>query len=365
VGDNAETIANTAEGVPESREEAIGALLRSGEEAGCVDASRVEGVIERLDLGEDDVNDLHDQLEARGIDVRDDCGRSEVAATRYTNAELSAATTDALSLFLNEAARYPLLTPEEEIELAKAVERGDLEAKDRMVNSNLRLVVSIARKYQGVGELCLLDLIQEGVLGLIRAVEKFDWRKGFRFSTYATLWIRQAIQRGLADRGRMIRLPVNVAQRERKIATVERQLSTKLGREPTPEEIAEAAEVEVEQVLELRDVARTVTSLDRPVGDEEETSLGALLPSEGESVAEEVELSLAEDVVRRTVEQLPARERDVIKLRFGLDGERDPLPLTQTGAKLGISAETVREVERRALQHLALRRELEALREAA
>ncbi|TML27472.1 MAG: sigma-70 family RNA polymerase sigma factor [Actinobacteria bacterium] len=299
------------------------------------------------------------------MEIRDDCGRAAAEPARYTNSELAGNTTDTLQLFLNEAARYPLLRPEEEIELAKRVERGDLAAKDRMVNSNLRLVVSIARRYQGVGDLCLLDLIQEGVLGLIRAVEKFDWRRGFRFSTYATLWIRQAIQRGLADRGRMIRLPVNVAQRERKIATVERQLSTQLGRAPTPEEIAEAAELPVAQVAELQDVARTVTSLDVPVGDEEDTALGALLPSDTASPEEEVQIDLAEDVVRRTVEELPERERDVIKLRFGLNGDREPLPLTQVGQRVGVSAETVREIEKRALSHLALRRELDALRDAA
>jgi RNA polymerase primary sigma factor len=344
-----------------SDESAIQALLARGGETGCVEWSEIEG----LQLAPEELLELQDELQERGVEIRDDCGREQAEPVRYTNAELATTTTDALALFLNEAGRHPLLRPEEEIELAKRIERGDLEAKERMVNSNLRLVVSIARKYQGLGDLCLLDLIQEGVLGLIRAAEKFDWRKGFRFSTYATLWIRQAIQRGLADRGRTIRLPVNVAQRERKIATVERRLSTSLGREPTPEEIAEAAELPLADVMQMRDVARTVTSLDRPVGEAEDAALGQLLPAEQPGTDEQVELTLAEDVVRRTVEQLPERERDVIKLRFGLNGDRDPLPLSQTGRQLGIAPETVREVERRALEHLALRRELEALREAA
>src|ERR687890_1524404 len=184
-------------------------------------------------------------------------------------------TLDSLQLLLREAGRYRLLTPAEEIELAKRIERGDLDAKDRMINSNLRLVVSNARRYQGQG-LALGDLIQEGMLGLIRAVEKFDWRKGFRFSTYATLWIRQAIQRGLENTSRTIRLPVHVAQRSRKVGRIERELSVELGREPTPEEIATRAELPLEQVKEMLDVSRTVTSLDKPVGDDEDTSLGAL-----------------------------------------------------------------------------------------
>src|SRR6201997_990409 len=184
---------------------------------------------------------------------------------------------ESVDQLLAHSRRYPLLTPAQEIELAQRIERGDLRAKEILVNSNLRLVASNARRYQNQG-LPLADLVQEGMLGLIRASEKFDWRRGFRFSTYATLWIRQSIQRGLADRGRMIRLPVNVAQRERKIATVERQLTSELGRDPTDAEIAVAAELPEAQVTEMREVARTVTSLDRPVDEAGETGLGDLLP---------------------------------------------------------------------------------------
>jgi RNA polymerase primary sigma factor len=340
-------------------------LLARGEERGCVTESQLESVARDLELGDDDVGSLRDLVESRGLEISDDCGRVDAHDAHFTNAELAAHTTDALQLFLNEAGRYPLLAPDEELELAKAIERGDLEAKDRLINSNLRLVVSIARRYQGVGELCLLDLIQEGVLGLIRAVEKFDWRRGFRFSTYATLWIRQAIQRGLADRGRSIRLPTNIAQRERRIATASRRLATQLGREPTLEEIAEGAELPIEQVAELEDVARTVTSLDRPVGDGEETGLGELLPSHGPAVEEQVNVSLTEEAVRRSVGQLPDREREVIQLRFGLDGDKEPLPMSQVGRRLGISAERVRQIERKALSELAMRRELAALSDAA
>jgi RNA polymerase primary sigma factor len=343
----------------------IQALIARGEEAGCLNYSEVESIARDLHLADDDVEHLHDLIEQRGVDLSDDCGRLEAGPASYTHTTLAAQTTDALQLFLNEAGRYPLLTPDEEIELAKAIERGDLVAKERMVNSNLRLVVSLARRYQGVGELALLDLIQEGVLGLIRAVEKFDWRKGFRFSTYATLWIRQAIQRGLADRGRSIRLPTNIAQRERRIATTQRRLAAELGRDPTLDEVAEAAELPVSQVAELADVARIVTSLDRPVGEEEDAALGDLLPSDTPGVDELVHLELTEATVRRIVGHLPDREREVIQLRYGLDGEKEPLPMSQVGRRLGISPERVRQIERKALANLATRREIAALTEAA
>ena len=285
--------------------------------------------------------------------------------TAVTNRELAGYTTDALQLFLNEAGRHRLLTPEEEVELAKRIERGDLEAKERMITANLRLVVSIARKYQGVGEMTLLDLIQEGMFGLIRATEKFDWRKGFRFSTYATLWIRQAIGRALDERGRTIRLPINVAQRERRIAAAERDLSVRLGRPPTVEEIAAEAKATPEQVLELRDVARKVTSLERPLGDDGETELGDLLPGEEPPPEEEVELALAHETVRQVVGSLPDPEREVIQLRFGLNGDIQPVSIREAAERLDMRPGEVRRLERRGLEELALRRELAALREAA
>jgi RNA polymerase primary sigma factor len=350
----------------------LDALFAKAEEMGCVASSDIAQLAEHLDLDDDQLNEVHAAIEARGYEINDDCARLPVqgagstGGTAVTNTEMAVFTTDALQQFLNEAGRHQLLRPAEELDLAKRIEMGDLAAKDKLTTHNLRLVVSIARKYQGLSELCLLDLIQEGMLGLIRAVEKFDYRKGFRFSTYATLWIRQAIQRGIADKGRTIRLPVHVAQRERKIATVERQLSLKLGREPTPEEIAEAAELPVEQVTEMLDVSRTVTSLDKPVGDEDDTTLGTLMGSGETSTEEEVEVSLSRQAVRAAVEQLPETERQVIKLRFGLDGEeREPLPLSQLQRELGMGREELRAIERRALQHLARRRELAALSEAA
>jgi RNA polymerase primary sigma factor len=340
----------------------ITALLDKGTEAGCVEISELNEIVEALELGDEEVANLYEQLEARDVDVRDDCGREQAEST-YINGDLAHATTDALQLFLNEMARYPLLTAEEEVELAKRIERGDKEAKDRMINSNLRLVVSIAKKYQGHG-LSLLDLIQEGIIGLIRAVEKFDWRKGFKFSTYATWWIRQAVQRGVANKARTIRMPVHIVDRERKIAKAERELLTKLGRGPTLQEIARAAKLPLKQVKEVQEAARAVTSLDRPVGAEGETSLGELTAGGEAPPEEEVEVSLRQEALRRAVADLPDRERDVLKLRFGLNGDQSPKSLEQIGKTLGLTRERVRQIETAALERLALDRELEALRAA-
>jgi len=333
-----------------------------GEEITCPE---VDAAARAAEVPEDEIHDLCRLLEQRGAVIDCSEGRPTSEPVSVSLHDLAHQTTDALQLFMNEVARHRLLTPDEEIELSKAIERGDLAAKERMVNANLRLVVSIARKYQGIGDLTLLDLIQEGILGLIRAVEKFDWRKGFRFSTYATLWIRQAIQRALDDRGRSIRLPSHVAQRERKMAAAQRKLAAELGRAPTEEEIAEASGLDVEQVLALRDASRVVTSLDRPIGEDESTAFGDLLPSEGPSTEEEVELTLREAVVRETIETLPERERTIIKMRYGLNGQQDPQPLSRIGRELGITPERVRQIEERALEHLAMARELQALSDAA
>ena len=272
-------------------------------------------------------------------------------------------TLDSLQLLLREAGKYPLLKPHEEIELAKRIEKGDLVAKDRMINSNLRLVVSNARRYQGQG-LSLGDLIQEGMLGLIRAVEKFDWRKGFRFSTYATLWIRQAIQRGLENTSRTIRLPVHVAQRSRKVGRIERELTTKLGHEPTDEEIADAADLPLADVIEIRKADRAVVSLDKPVGEDGDTSLGDLISLESPAVDEEVHEQLSSETLLEAIAGLPDQERDVIEMRFGA-GDQEPQTLSQAGRKLGVSTERARQIEERALRRLSQRPELIALREAA
>jgi RNA polymerase primary sigma factor len=341
----------------------IGVLLERGEERNCIELAELERAFETLDLDDEEVAAVHEEIRSRGIELRDDCGRDGVAETTYRPQELVANTTDSLQLFLNEIGRHELLTKEEEVELAQAIERGELEAKDRMIKANLRLVVSNARRYQNQG-LPLLDLIQEGTLGLIRAAEKFDWRRGFKFSTYATYWIRQAIQRAIESRSRTIKLPISLVQRERKVAIAERTLATRLGREPTVEEVSEAAEVEPEEVLAIRDAPRTVTSLDRPVGEEEDASLGALLPAEGPAPEEEVEVRLGEDALRRALETLPDTERDVVRLRYGINGDRQA-PLSEVGRRLDMPPTRVQELERTALERLARNQEVAALREAA
>ncbi len=334
-------------------------LLASADDGTPLQARSLDDAAADDGLSGAQLTEVYDELDERGLEVEDD-GREDAAPVTISADELAVHTTDAVQLFLNEAGRYRLLRPDEEIELSKRIERGDLDAKERMIRANLRLVVSIARKYQG-HELSLLDLIQEGILGLIRASEKFDWRKGYRFSTYATFWIRQAIQRGLDAQGRTIRMPTNVAQRERRVGRAVRELCAELGREPDDAEIAERAELDEAEVRALRETARVVTSLDRPVGTEEETSLGALLPGDGPRPEEEVEVGLREEAVREVVEELPDRERTVIKLRYGLDGHPEPLPLAEIGRRLGVSPERVRQIEQSALRHLALRREVQAL----
>jgi RNA polymerase primary sigma factor len=341
------------------------ALLEQGEDAGCLNLSAVNEFLQDADLDDEQTEGFFEQLEERHIALTDDCARPETAdEPTYVNGDLVAATTDALQLFLNEAGRFKLLTAQEEVELAKRIERGDKAAKDLMINSNLRLVVSIAKKYQGHG-ISLLDLIQEGIIGLIRAVEKFDWRRGYKFSTYATWWIRQAVQRGVANKSRTIRIPVHIVEREQKIARAERELALRLHRPPTDGEIAKHAKLSPKHVAEVRAAARAVTSLDRAVGDDGDSQYGDLFAHEGTEPAEEVHLSLAESAVRHAVESLPDREREVVKLRYGLDGDPDPKSLEEIGRSLGLTRERVRQIEARALQRLAERREIEALQEDA
>src|SRR6266511_2475477 len=341
----------------------IEALIARGEDEGCVNLSHLNELVQEHELDDEEIRALYEQLEERGLEVSDDCGKESHEST-YVNGDLAVATTDALQLFLNEAGRWPLLTKEEEVELAKRIERGDHEAKERMINSNLRLVVSIAKRYQG-HELSLLDLIQEGIIGLIRAVEKFDWRRGFKFSTYATWWIRQAVQRGVANKSRTIRIPVHIAEREQRMARAERELILEFERAPSDEEIAERAKLPMKQVREVREAARAITSLDKPLGDEGESVLGNLIAGEQAPPEEDVTVSLEEEVLHRAVAQLPDREREVVKLRYGLDGDRDPASLEAIGRELGLTRERVRQIEANALEQLAVNREIEALKDVA
>src|SRR5438132_5920526 len=304
-------------------DERLRALLEQGEEAGCLNLSAVNEFLQEADLDEEQVEGFFEQLEERHIPLTDDCARPDATGSTYVNGDLAAATTDTLQLFLNEAGRYKLLTAQEEVELAKRIERGDKAAKDLMINSNLRLVVSIAKKYQGHG-ISLLDLIQEGIIGLIRAVEKFDWRRGYKFSTYATWWIRQAVQRGVANKSRTLRIPVHIVEREQKIARAERELIAQHERAPTDEELAHKTKLSVKHVKEVRGAARTVASLDKPLGDDSDSAFGDLVAQESGNVEEEVVVSFGDDTLRRAIETLPEREKLVIKLRYGLDGDQDP-----------------------------------------
>ena len=261
-----------------------------------------------------------------------------------------AASGDSLTLFMNQLGRYPLLTAADEVELAKKIERGDHAAKERMINSNLRLVVHVARRYMGQG-VPLGDLIQEGVIGLNRAVEKFDWRKGFKFSTYATWWIRQACQRAVANQAKTIRIPVHVDERRRKLARARQRFEVAEGREPTVEELAQAAELEVQHAREALEAVEATVSLNRPVGDSGDGELGDLFANERSiDPADEAEDTLRHESVRRALALLPDRQRRIMELRFGFDG--DAKSLEAIGKELGLTRERVRQLESDSLHRL-------------
>ncbi len=331
-------------------------LLESCEQAGTMRSVDLADVVEAHELAPLEHEALLRELDKRGIEVVE----APVAAPLPpTQAET---TTDALQLFLREAGRHPLLTAAQEVELAKRIERGDTEAKSRMIQSNLRLVVSIAKNYRNQG-LPFLDLIQEGTLGLIRAVEKFDWRRGFKFSTYATWWIRQAVARALADKGRTIRMPVHIVERMQKINRAERTLWTQLGREPLLDEIADEASLTVQQVLEVRAAARASASLDAPVGDTEDAVLGDFVAGDDPLPEEMVELHLRSEALRLALSALPAREREVVTLRYGIGGA-EPKTLEEIGRRLGLTRERVRQIELESLRRLACVREIQAVAES-
>jgi len=337
--------------------EEIRQLLDGAEQAGSLRQSEVAEIVEAHGLDQLEQDALFRELEQRGIEILEELKLGEPSPAPAPVPQET--TTDALQLFLREAGRHQLLTAPQEVELAKKIESGDLRAKQQMIQSNLRLVVSIAKNYRNQG-LPFLDLIQEGTLGLIRAVEKFDWRRGFKFSTYATWWIRQAVARALADKARTIRMPVHIVERLQKMNRAERTLWTQLGREPTLEEIAEEASLPLQQAREVRAAARASTSLDQPVGETEDAVLGDFVAGEGPLPEEEVETSLRSQALRAALEALSERERQVVILRYGLT-DAEPKTLEEIGRRLGLTRERVRQIEMDSLKRLASLRELESV----
>jgi RNA polymerase primary sigma factor len=330
-------------------------LLETCEQAGSIRAPDVNEIVETHELTGLEQEALVRELDKRGIEIVEapPVERAPVAPTPLES------TTDALQLFLREAGRHRLLTAAQEVALAKRIERGDALAKSEMIQSNLRLVVSIAKNYRNQG-LPFLDLIQEGTLGLIRAVEKFDWRRGFKFSTYATWWIRQAVARALADKARTIRMPVHIVERMQKINRAERSLWTQLGREPTLDEIADEASLTPQQVLEVRAAARASTSLDAPVGDEDDAVLGDFVAGDEPLPEDAVDVQLRRQTLRNALLSLPEREREVVTLRYGIDGN-EPRTLEEIGRRLGLTRERVRQIELDSLRRLSLLREMQAV----
>jgi RNA polymerase primary sigma factor len=326
-------------------------FLEEAEESGVVTDDQLETFAAEHDLDEEELSELRAELESREVEIAVAEGSADPdRASRATLPEEPVFTTDSLTLFMREAGRHRLLTAAEEVELAKRIERGDAAAKERMITANLRLVISIAKRYQGHG-LQLGDLVQEGAIGLNRAVEKFDWRRGFKFSTYATWWIRQACQRAISNQSTTIRVPAHVHERRVKLARARQRLETANGAPPTAEELATATGLALHHVEEALGAVEASVSLNQAVGATDDAELGDLFADDNSvDPAEAAEETLERQAVRRAVRDLPPRERRVLELRFGLDAE--PQSLEAIGKELGISRERVREVEKRALATL-------------
>jgi RNA polymerase primary sigma factor len=339
--------------------EELAALLDAAEQSGQLRQVELNELLEPLELDPLELEGVYQELDRRGIElvVEEPQAEPEKEAPPPPPAPTVESTTDALQLFLREAGRHALLTAAQEVELAKKIERGDMEAKQRMIQSNLRLVVSIAKNYRNQG-LPFLDLIQEGTLGLIRAVEKFDWRRGYKFSTYATWWIRQAVARALADKARTIRMPVHIVERMQKMNRAERTLWMELGREPTLEEIAEEASLPIEQAREVKAAARASASLDQPVGEQDDAVFGDFVAGDDPLPEERVEISLRSQALMVALHALPERERHVLVLRYGLVDE-EPKTLEEIGKRLGLTRERVRQIELESLRRLAGLREMQ------
>jgi RNA polymerase primary sigma factor len=343
------------------RNDEIQQLLDAAEQAGSLRATELNEIVETHELDALEQDAVFRELDRRGIELVEEpaAAAEEPPAPAPAPAAPQETTTDALQLFLREAGRHQLLTAAQEVELAKRIERGDMHAKQQMIQANLRLVVSIAKNYRNQG-LPFLDLIQEGTLGLIRAVEKFDWRRGFKFSTYATWWIRQAVARALADKARTIRMPVHIVERMQKMNRAERTLWTQLGREPTLEEIAEEASLPLQQAIEVRAAARASTSLDQPIGEADDAVFGDFVAGDGPLPEEEVEVSLRSQALKDALDALSDRERQVVILRYGL-ADAEPKTLEEIGRRLGLTRERVRQIELDSLKRLASLREMESI----
>jgi RNA polymerase primary sigma factor len=337
------------------------ALVRHGQEAGFLTHDEIA-----LALGDElepvQLDEFYNALEELHIEVVDD--EAEGAGGLDLEAESREVSTDALQLFLKDIGRVPLLTAAQEVELAKRIERGDHRAKQKMVESNLRLVVSIAKNYRNQG-LPFLDLIQEGTIGLVRAAEKFDYRKGFKFSTYATWWIRQAVARALADKARTIRMPVHVVEKLNKIGRIERKLLGELGREPSTDEIARELELETDEIDHIRRSAQAPVSLEKPVGDEEESEFGHFLADESAPAPDEaVDGTIRTETLKRVLQTLSLRERRVLEMRYGLDGQH-PRTLDEVGRTFNVTRERVRQIENQCLKKLQALAESQKLRDVA
>jgi RNA polymerase primary sigma factor len=362
---------------PDGELDELKALLAEGQERGFLTQEEIAARLEDVDISEEQVRELHVQLVDHGVDVISaELVDDPVAAPKHDEAPAEAAlpveaptldltvepSLDSLRLYLRSIGKVELLTASEEVSLAKRIERGDMPAKEQMVKANLRLVVSIAKGYLGRG-LTFLDLIQEGSLGLIRAVEKFDYRRGYKFSTYATWWIRQAVTRAIADKARTIRIPVHMVEKLNNVVHVERQLVQKLGREPTAEEIAEELRCTPREVRDVLRISQLPISLEKPIGEEDDSSLGDFVEDHSaESPFESATVIMQRENVWRALNVLPERDRQVIELRYGLTG-RQPLTLEEVGREFGVTRERIRQIENNTLKKLQRLPEAQGLRE--
>jgi RNA polymerase primary sigma factor len=346
---------------------AVYELLHLGQERGYVTSDEIMSLVEEYDMTTEEIEDLYSQLFDHSIEVYE---QSPVATGALEQPEptldlsVETVTHDPQRLYLKEAGEIPLLTKEEEIELAKRIEMGDKPAKDRMIQSNLRLVISIAKNYY-TQDMDLLDLIQEGNTGLIRAVEKFDYRKGSKFSTYATWWIRQAITRAIANQDRNIRIPVHMIEKINKMVRTERKLLQETGKEPNDEDLADELGILPDEVREMRKIAQRTTSLETPIGDEEDAELGDFIENQGTlDPADEVQSLLARESLDRVLKAMDERERKVVELRFGLKGEH-PRTLAEVSSRFNVSRERIRQIEAKALEQIKNSEDIQALRETA